>query len=195
MLGRIILLQVKKWIGERRALYIYALISFGYVRLPRYPRFPSQTLNHPPPSLEFAIWFVPSLIGNAITVSFIGMLLGPMYPIALNQAARVLPPWILTGAVGWIAGFGQAGSALIPFMTGAIAQNHMIKSLHPLYVGFLVWDANIGFLRLIAMMALMVGLFALVPNRPLVETAKEQDPPMEALQEKNALRGEEVCCQ
>jgi fucose permease len=80
------------------------------------------------------IWFVPSLVGNAITVSFIGMLLGPMYPIAMNQASRILPSWLLTGAIGWIAGFGQAGSALIPFMTGAISEKHGIKSLHPLYV-------------------------------------------------------------
>jgi fucose permease len=73
-------------------------------------------------------------VGNAITVSFIGMLLGPMYPIAMNRAARVLPPWILTGAIGWIGALGQAGSAIVPFMTGAIAEKHSIKSLHPLYV-------------------------------------------------------------
>jgi len=57
-----------------------------------------------------------------------------MYPIAMNHTARVLPPSILTGSIGWIAGLGQAGSALIPFMTGAIAEKHGIKSLHPLYV-------------------------------------------------------------
>ncbi|KAJ3505620.1 hypothetical protein NMY22_g17519 [Coprinellus aureogranulatus] len=77
-----------------------------------------------------------------------------MYPIAMNRASHILPPWILTGAIGWIGGFGQAGSALIPFMTGAIAENHGIKSLHPL---------------LVAMMALMTILFALTPNKPLVD--------------------------
>ncbi|TEB34191.1 MFS general substrate transporter [Coprinellus micaceus] len=144
-LGRVVLLPVNKWIGERRALYIYALLSLG---------------------LEFVIWFVPSLVGNAITVSFIGMLLGPMYPIAMNQASRILPSWLLTGSIGWIAGFGQAGSALIPFMTGAISEKHGIKSLHPL---------------LVAMMALMVILFALIPNKPLVDA---EEPPAEVVNEK-----------
>ena len=83
--------------------------------------------------LEFVIWFVPSLIGNAVTVSIIGLLLGPMFPIAMNRAARILPPWILTGAVGWTGGFGTCGSALIPFITGAIAQKYGIKSFHPVY--------------------------------------------------------------
>jgi len=56
-----------------------------------------------------------------------------MYPIAMNQAARVLPRWILSGSIGWIAGFGQAGSAVLPFMTGAIASTKGISSLQPLY--------------------------------------------------------------
>ena len=29
---------------------------------------------------------------------------------------------ILAGSIGWIAGFGQAGSAVFPFITGAMAQ-------------------------------------------------------------------------
>ena len=85
-----------------------------------------------PGSLELIIWFIPSLIGNAVAVSIIGMLLGPMYPIAMNQASRVLPRWILTESIGWIAGFGQAGSALLPFLTGAMASGVGIGSLQPL---------------------------------------------------------------
>lgn len=55
-----------------------------------------------------------------------------MYPLAMNHAGRVLPRWILPGSIGWIAGFGQAGSALMPFMTGAISNKYGIKSLQPL---------------------------------------------------------------
>ncbi|TEB30490.1 MFS general substrate transporter [Coprinellus micaceus] len=133
-LGRVVLLPLNKWAGEHRVFYIYAFLSLG---------------------LEFVVWFVPSLVGNAITVSFIGMLLGPMYPIAMNRAARILPPWILTGAIGWIGALGQAGSAIVPFMTGAIAEKHSIKSLHPLMV---------------SMMAFMILLFALTPNKPLADS-------------------------
>lgn len=135
-LGRVVLLPINKWVGERNVFFIYAALAFG---------------------LDFVIWFVPSLVGNAVTVSIIGMLLGPMYPIAMNQASRILPPWLLTGAIGWIGGFGQAGSALIPFITGAISEKHGIKSLHPL---------------LVAMMGAMIVLFALTPNHPPPELAR-----------------------
>ena len=117
-------------VGERRVLFIYALLAIG---------------------LELVVWLVPSLIGGAVSVSLIGVLLGPMYPITMNHAGRVLPAWLLTGnvpcristrrpiltrvlagSIGWIAGFGQAGSALFPFMTGAIASKTGISSLQPL---------------------------------------------------------------
>ncbi|KAF9455361.1 major facilitator superfamily domain-containing protein, partial [Collybia nuda] len=130
MLGRVILLWVNQKIGERRVLFLYALLAIG---------------------LEFVVWFVPSLIGNAVAVSLVGVLLGPMYPIAMNHAGRVLPRWILTGSIGWIAGFGQAGSAVLPFMTGAISSKFGIKSLQPL---------------LVAMMGLMIIMWALVPKGP-----------------------------
>ncbi|KAF8628749.1 hypothetical protein AX15_003741 [Amanita polypyramis BW_CC] len=109
--GRIVLLWVNKKVGERRVMFIYAVLAIG---------------------LELLVWFTPSLIGDAVAVSIIGLLLGPMYPIIMNHSGRVLPPWILTGAIGWLAGFGQTGSALIPFMTGAVAERWGIRSLHPL---------------------------------------------------------------
>ena len=75
---------------------------------------------------------MPSLIGGALAVSFVGVLLGPIYPLVMNHASRVLPPWLLTGAIGWIAGFGQAGSAVLPFLTGALASKFGIRALQPL---------------------------------------------------------------
>ncbi|KAK2462133.1 hypothetical protein APHAL10511_005831 [Amanita phalloides] len=128
--GRIVLLWVNKKIGERRVIFVYAALAIG---------------------LELLIWFTPSLIGDAISVSIIGLLLGPMYPIIMNHSGKVLPPWILTGAIGWLAGFGQAGSSLLPFMTGAVAEKWGIRSLQPL---------------LVVMMVLLMGLWALVPSHP-----------------------------
>lgn len=78
------------------------------------------------------VWLVPSLVGGAVAVSLVGVLLGPIYPIMLNEATRILPRWLLTGSIGWIAGFGQAGSAILPFITGALASKFGIKSLQPL---------------------------------------------------------------
>lgn len=129
MLGRVLLLWINRKVGERRVLFIYSILAIG---------------------LELIIWLVPSLVGGAVAVSIVGLLLGPMYPIAMNHAGRVLPQWLLTGSIGWIAGFGQAGSAAIPFVTGAISAKHGIKSLQPL---------------LIAMMGCMMFLWFLVPAK------------------------------
>ncbi|KAI0767878.1 MFS general substrate transporter [Irpex lacteus] len=129
-LGRVGLLWLNKKIGERNAIFLYTAIAIG---------------------LEFVIWFVPSLIGGAIAVSFIGVLLGPIYPLVMNHSARILPHWLLTGSIGWIAGLGQAGSAFIPFITGAIASREGISALQPVMV---------------AMMALMFLLWVVVPSHP-----------------------------
>ncbi|KAH9939471.1 MFS general substrate transporter [Amylocystis lapponica] len=127
-LGRVGLLWLNKLVGERRAVFLYVLLAIA---------------------LELVVWLVPSLIGGAIAVSLVGMLLGPVYPIIMNHSSRVLPPWLLTGCIGWIAGFGQAGSAFFPFLTGALASREGIKSLQPL---------------LVSMMGVMFILWAVVPN-------------------------------
>ncbi|KAG2357354.1 MFS general substrate transporter [Suillus spraguei] len=108
MTGRIVLLSQ---VGERRVLFIYSILAIG---------------------LELVVWLVPSLIGGGVAISIVGVILGPMYPIAMNHAVRILPEWLVTGSVGWMAGFGQAGSALLPFLTGTIASKTGIKSLQPL---------------------------------------------------------------
>ncbi|KAF9653480.1 MFS general substrate transporter [Thelephora ganbajun] len=128
--GRVALLWVNsKVIGERRAIFLYTLLALG---------------------LEVVIWRVPSLIGNAVTISIVGVLLGPIYPIVMNHAARILPHLLLTGSIGWIAGLGQAGSAAIPFITGALAASSGIWTLHPLLIG---------------MIGLLLVLWALVPGK------------------------------
>ncbi|KZT23727.1 MFS general substrate transporter [Neolentinus lepideus HHB14362 ss-1] len=128
--GRVALLWVNHKVGERTVLFIYGILALA---------------------LELVIWFVPSLIGGAVTVSIVGILLGPMYPIIMNHSGRILPRWLLTGCIGWIAGLGQAGSALIPFITGAFASRFGIVSLQPV---------------LVTMMACMLVLWAIVPNTP-----------------------------
>ncbi|KAJ7485280.1 major facilitator superfamily domain-containing protein [Mycena latifolia] len=130
MVGRLALLWLNKKIGEHRVLYLYAFIAIG---------------------LEFVVWFVPSLIGGAVAVSLIGVVLGPIYPIIMNCAGRIVPRRLLSGSIGWIAGFGQAGSAILPFITGAIASKTGIRALQPL---------------LISMMAIFPILWALVPISP-----------------------------
>ena len=75
---------------------------------------------------------MPSFTASAIAVSVIGILLGPMYPIAINHAARVLPRHLVNGTVGWMTAWGAGGGALLPFITGTMASNLGIESLQPL---------------------------------------------------------------
>ncbi|KAF7351433.1 MFS domain-containing protein [Mycena sanguinolenta] len=129
MVGRLALLWVNQKVGETRVMYLYALLAIG---------------------LELVVWLVPSLIGDAVAAAFIGVFLGPMYPIVMNHAGRVFPRRLLSGSIGWIAGFGQTGSALLPFITGAVASKAGIKALQPL---------------LISMMGMFPILWALVPRK------------------------------
>ncbi|KAF8140858.1 major facilitator superfamily domain-containing protein [Mycena galopus ATCC 62051] len=115
-LGCIILLPVNKKIGEWHVVYIYGLLALA---------------------LELVIWLVPSLVGGAISVSIVGLVLGPMYPIAMNHAGRVFPRWLLAGSIGWVTAIATTGAAVIPFITGAIASKTGIKSLEPVVVAML----------------------------------------------------------
>ena len=80
------------------------------------------------------VWLVPSFTAAAISVTIIGLLLGPMYPIAINHVARVLPRHLVNGTVGWMSACGAGGSALLPFIIGTMASNLGIESLQPLCV-------------------------------------------------------------
>ncbi|CDO77089.1 hypothetical protein BN946_scf184473.g33 [Trametes cinnabarina] len=128
MLGRILLMWLNRKIGERRALFLYALLAI---------------------QLEVTVWVVPSLVENAIAVAFVGLLLGPMYPILMNHSTKILPRWLLTGCMGYIAGVGQAGSAVLPFITGLPASRFGIASLQPFIV---------------SMMSTMIVIWALIPR-------------------------------
>jgi fucose permease len=64
----------------------------------------------------------------------IGILLGPMYPIALNHTAVIIPRHLVSGTLGWISACGAGGSALLPFLTGTMASKLGIESLQPLCV-------------------------------------------------------------
>jgi hypothetical protein len=81
-----------------------------------------KQFTHTARSLELVVWLVPSLIGGAVAVSLVGVLLGPFYPIAMNHAGRILPRWLLTGCIGWIAGFG----CVIPFRDYIVSSWHFI---------------------------------------------------------------------
>ncbi|KAF7330093.1 MFS domain-containing protein [Mycena kentingensis (nom. inval.)] len=158
VLGRIILIPLNKFIGENRVVYIYTIIAIGSLFLPLLSQLPLLTLP-PPPSLQLIVYLLPSLTGGAIAIAFGGLMSGPLYPLALNRAARLFPPHLLTPAMGWMAAMATVGGAIIPFIAGAISQSAGIESLQPV---------------IIAGMGVMLGLWTLVPKRIDAEPEREQ---------------------
>ena len=59
-------------------------------------------------------------MATGVSVSTIGMLLGPMYPIVINYTARVIPSHLVNGAIGWMPACGTAGSSVFLFVTGTL---------------------------------------------------------------------------
>ncbi|KAJ7216363.1 MFS general substrate transporter [Mycena pura] len=128
VLGRIALIPLNKLVGESRIVYIYGLVAIG---------------------LQLVVWLVPSLIGGAVAIAFGGLVSGPIYPLALNRAAKLFPPWLLTATMSWMAAMATVGGAVVPFIAGAISSRVGIKSIQPVIV---------------AGMALMLVLWTIVPK-------------------------------
>ncbi|KZS91216.1 MFS general substrate transporter [Sistotremastrum niveocremeum HHB9708] len=127
-LGRVAFVWVNKKVGEMRVILAYTVIAIG---------------------LQITVWRIPSLFQNAIAVSFVGLFLGPMFPIAVGSAGKILPPSIFSIALGWIFGLGQSGSAFFPFITGILATKFGISVLQPVIV---------------ALMCVMLGVWAFIPH-------------------------------
>ena len=66
-----------------------------------------------------------------------GVILGPMFPIALNHTARILPRHLINGTLGWISACGAVGNTLLSYITGEMASKLGIESLQPLWVSYL----------------------------------------------------------
>ncbi|KAK9899797.1 MFS general substrate transporter [Cystobasidium minutum MCA 4210] len=116
-LGRVLLPSFNVWVGERNVVFLYIGLALA---------------------LEFIIWFVKDLIGNAVAVSLVGFVLGPFFPIAISVAGKLLPRYLHTGAIGIIAATGSAGAAIFPFITGLLAQEFGTWVLQPVIVSLLV---------------------------------------------------------
>ncbi|KAM0749956.1 MFS general substrate transporter [Meredithblackwellia eburnea MCA 4105] len=109
-LGRALLPTVNVYFGERRVVFGYLFLSAG---------------------LEFAIWFGKNLVGNGMTVALIGFLMAPLYPIVMSLSTKLLPRHLHSSGIGAIAAFGQTGSAIFPFATGALSEKYSTNALQP----------------------------------------------------------------
>ncbi|KAM0791850.1 hypothetical protein ACM66B_004107 [Microbotryomycetes sp. NB124-2] len=129
-IGRAISTPLNNWVGEKRVLFIYLGVAIG---------------------LELAIWFANTLVGNAVAVGLVGLIIGPIYPVTMSVCTKILPRSMHASGIGFIAAFGQVGSALFPFITGALAQRFSPAVLQPVMV---------------VLFTVQIGIWALVPPPP-----------------------------
>lgn len=86
--------------------------------------------------LTIIVWFVPSLIADAVAVSFVGFFLGPMFPLIITTAEEIVPSSLISVTVSMIGAVSQTGSAIFPFVAGSLATKAGVASLQPLWVYF-----------------------------------------------------------
>jgi fucose permease len=102
-------------------------------------------------AFQLLLWFVPNIIGDAVAVSILGLLLGPVYPCATTVLTKLLPRNVQTTAMGFVTSAGSSGGAVAPFVTGLLAQAVGTYVLHPVCI---------------VLFALMLGCWFALPKVP-----------------------------
>ncbi|KAJ0417241.1 MFS efflux transporter [Aspergillus carlsbadensis] len=112
--GRLVISPIAFRLGERICVAAFVLGSLAF---------------------QLVVWFVPSIVGNAVAVAIIGLLLGPVYPCAMAVFCRVLDANLQLTSLGFVSGAGSSGGAVAPLVTGLVAQKKGTWVLHPICVG------------------------------------------------------------
>lgn len=114
-------------IGEQRALLTYFALCIGW----EYRFWNAQhTLIVYQPATNDLVGSVSRRKCNS--GRFHRSLFGTMYPIVMSETRRLLPRPLIQGAIAWILSIAVSGSAVLPFITGALASKFGIDSLQPL---------------------------------------------------------------
>ncbi|CAJ2514169.1 Uu.00g022880.m01.CDS01 [Anthostomella pinea] len=113
-LGRFALSPLGARVGERR--FVYGITAGAGV-------------------FQLLVWLVPNIIGEAVSLSIVGLLLGPVYPCAAAVFTRNLSRREQVSGLGVISAFGSSGGAVAPFTTGLLAQAAGTFVLHPIAIG------------------------------------------------------------
>ncbi|KAG9085360.1 hypothetical protein FS749_004472 [Ceratobasidium sp. UAMH 11750] len=133
-LGRIFIGQASPYIGIKREKYLVHIYLAVAV------------------TMTILVWKVPSFLTNAFCTALIGFVLGPIYPISLTLATKLLPVEIHMTALATMSSCAQMGSAICPFVTGVLANAKGVGVLQPILLGIL---------------SLMAGLWCLFPTRSI----------------------------
>ncbi|KND94940.1 Bypass of stop codon protein 6 [Tolypocladium ophioglossoides CBS 100239] len=88
-------------------------------------------------ALELVFWLVPQFYVSAVAVSLQGFFLGPLFPNAVLAASKLLPRHQHVVVIGFAAAFGGCGAAVLPFLTGILAQSSGVTVLQPVVLSLL----------------------------------------------------------
>ena len=83
-------------------------------------------------AFQLLVWLVPNIIGDAVAESIVGLFLGPVYPCATAIFSKLLPRNIQINSLSFITSMGSSGGAVVPFITGLMAQSLGTVVLHPI---------------------------------------------------------------
>lgn len=89
-------------------------------------------------AFQLLVWLVPNVVGEAVAVSIVGLLLGPVYPCATAVFAKLIPKRLQMSSLAAVSALGSSGGAVAPFFTGLLAQEVGTWVLHPICVGLYV---------------------------------------------------------
>jgi fucose permease len=128
-LGRFVLSHLAPRIGEKRFVYILTVLSIAF---------------------QLLVWLIPNIVGEAVAVSLLGLLLGPVYPCATTIFTRLMDRDVQMTALSFVSSAGSSGGALAPFLTGLLAQAVGTFVLHPICI---------------ALFVVMVGCWYGLPNK------------------------------
>jgi fucose permease len=78
-LGRLLLAEPTKRLGERRMVFVYALLCLG---------------------LELLFWLVPNIIAGAVAISLFGFFAGPFFATGVSVGAQIFPPELRSSSLG-----------------------------------------------------------------------------------------------
>ena len=89
-------------------------------------------------AFQILVWQIPNVVGEAVAVSIVGLLLGPVYPCATAIFTRLLDRRLQMSSLAAVSAWGSSGGAVAPFFTGLLAQQVGTWVLHPICVGLYV---------------------------------------------------------
>lgn len=85
-------------------------------------------------AMQALVWAVPSIITDAVAESIVGFALGPAYPCAVAVFFTTWPSNIQMSSLALVSSMGSSGGALVPFVTGIMAQSLTTVVLHPIAI-------------------------------------------------------------